>query len=71
MNGASRLPFTPQDDDVLLTRPEAAQYLRVHVSTLEKWAMRGEGPPYILVGKGARYPLGWLRRFTQGAKAAA
>jgi len=34
-------PGTPTD---LLTRPEAANFLRVSVSTLERWALQGTGP---------------------------
>ena len=32
------------DRDVLLTRPEAAQYLRKSIPTLERWAREGIGP---------------------------
>ena len=31
--------------------PDAAEYLRLSVSTLAKMRLRGEGPPYSLAGK--------------------
>jgi hypothetical protein len=48
----------------LMTRPEAAEFLRITKGTLEKWAARGIGPPYILVGRNAIYRkrdlLNWI-----------
>jgi hypothetical protein len=57
------------EDDVLLTRLEAAKYLRVAVSTMERWAREGRGPKPIYVGRRALYSLATLRSAT-GAKAA-
>lgn len=51
------------ETDVLLTRAEAAEYLRRSVPTLERWAAGGEGPPCRMVGGRALYPLTGLRRF--------
>jgi hypothetical protein len=41
----------------LLPRTDAADYLRISARTLEKWAMTGEGPPYIKVGSRSKYLL--------------
>jgi hypothetical protein len=39
----------------LLTPKEAAQFLRVSVSWLAKARMRGDGPPYVQLGRSVRY----------------
>jgi excisionase family DNA binding protein len=57
------------DDDVLLTRAEAAKYLRRSVPTLERWARDGRGPPFSKVGGLVLYGLTGLRRFA-GVEAA-
>jgi hypothetical protein len=43
--------------DVFLTRPEAAQYLRKSVPTLERWHRLGLGPKAVRCGKRSLYPL--------------
>jgi hypothetical protein len=44
--------------DVLLTRPEAAQYLRKSEATLERWARLGIGPKPLKSGPHSiRYTL--------------
>jgi hypothetical protein len=48
------------DRDVLLTRQEAAEYLRRSVPTLERWASQGIGPRAIKLG-GKDYTLRSLR----------
>jgi hypothetical protein len=58
------------DQDVLLTRAEAARFLRRSVPTLERWARDGSGPGFQMVGGRALYSLAELRRFA-GIKAAA
>jgi Helix-turn-helix domain len=59
-----RQPMLPQtDDDILLTRPEAAAYLRISVPTLELWWRRGVGPPGVRIGRSVRHRLGDLRRY--------
>lgn len=58
-------------DDELLVIEEAAAYLRLSVSTLEKWrsGYRGftGGPPFIRLHEGrkspVRYPVGQLREW--------
>lgn len=49
--------------DVLLTRAEAASYLRRSIPTLERWAREGNGPEFTIVGGRALYTLPNLRRF--------
>jgi excisionase family DNA binding protein len=51
-------------DDVLLTRKEAASYLRVSVPTLERWAREGREPRPIHIGRRALYRLSRLRAAT-------
>jgi Helix-turn-helix domain len=57
------------DEDVLLTRREAAAYLRRSVGTLELWAATGKGPACRKVGGKTLYPLSTLRRFAGVAAA--
>ena len=45
---------------VLLTAKEAATLLKVSLSWLAKARMRGDGPPYIQVGRSIRYALAAL-----------
>jgi excisionase family DNA binding protein len=50
---------------VLLTAKEAAKLLKVSLSWLAKARMRGDGPPYIPVGRSIRYSeaalLQWMK----------
>jgi excisionase family DNA binding protein len=50
---------------VLLTPKEAAKLLKVSLSWLAKARMRGDGPPYIRVGRQIRYSeaalLQWMK----------
>jgi hypothetical protein len=58
------------DNDILYTRPEAAEYLRKGVPTLERWARLGIGPKPLKVGpRDVRYTLRSLREAagTKGA----
>lgn len=43
-------------DDRLLTPKEAGDFLRVSGSWLAKARMRGDGPPYVKIGRSVRYP---------------
>jgi hypothetical protein len=81
MNGASSLAlsatsqsFLPQEPDVLLTRVEAAQYLRVSIPTMFRWAKLWPaakiGPEPLRVGHGVRYRLSDVRASPQVATAA-
>jgi predicted DNA-binding transcriptional regulator AlpA len=49
--------------DRLLTPRDAAAFLRVSESWLAKARMRGDGPPYVKVGRSVRYPEGGLRQW--------
>lgn len=40
-----------------LTRPEVADRLRIPQSTLESWAVKGQGPRFAKFGKHVRYRL--------------
>jgi excisionase family DNA binding protein len=50
---------------VLLTSEEAAKLLKVSLSWVAKARMRGDGPPYIRVGRSVRYTeaalLQWMK----------
>jgi len=58
------------DDEVepLMTAKETAAFLRVSESWLAKARMKGEGPPYMLIGRSVRYwkpgILPWLKSQT-------
>jgi predicted DNA-binding transcriptional regulator AlpA len=41
--------------DPLLTPKEAARFMRVSESWLAKARMRGDGPPYVQIGRAIRY----------------
>jgi len=47
----------------LLTRKEAAEYLRIKKSTLDAWACKGGGPVFIKMGRAVRYRLADLEAF--------
>jgi excisionase family DNA binding protein len=50
---------------VLLTPKEAARLLKVSLSWLAKARMRGDGPPFIKIGRSIRYSesdlLRWMK----------
>lgn len=63
-------------EDQPWTRRETAKFLGVPESSLAKWATKGEGPPYRLIGVHARYLPSevqeWLRtRPVRGLRAEA
>ena len=39
----------------LLDTPSLAKKLGVQANTLEKWRVRGEGPPYVKIGRRIAY----------------
>jgi predicted DNA-binding transcriptional regulator AlpA len=49
----------------LLKPKEAAEFLRVSLSWLAKARMRGDGPPFVKVGRSVRYSeavlIQWMR----------
>lgn len=57
----------------LMTRPEAADFLRVSVSTLERWALQGTGPVITYLRPDAtrgpvRYRLSDLEAFVEAGR---
>jgi predicted DNA-binding transcriptional regulator AlpA len=60
---AAHKPVTPSF--VLLTPKETAKRLKVSTSWLAKARMRGDGPPFIKVGRAIRYSeaalIQWMR----------
>jgi excisionase family DNA binding protein len=59
------------DDDILLTRAEAAVFLTCSVPTIERWHANGEGPPQCRIGGRCRYRLSELKQWRDGKRAAA
>jgi predicted DNA-binding transcriptional regulator AlpA len=49
----------------LLTTKDAADRLRVSPSWLAKARMRGDGPPYVSLGRSVRYGEGALAKWTR------
>jgi hypothetical protein len=60
----------PPEEDILLTRVEAAMYLRLSLPTLQRWGRLGIGPKPLRVGHSIRYRLSDVRSFPQAAMAA-
>jgi predicted DNA-binding transcriptional regulator AlpA len=63
---AGGLPQRPAALAILLLTPkEASKLLKVSLSWLAKARMRGDGPPYIRVGRAIRYAeaalLQWMK----------
>ena len=46
---------TPKTGRTTLTVPEAASYLGLAVSTLNKWRVYGGGPRFLKLGRAIRY----------------
>jgi predicted DNA-binding transcriptional regulator AlpA len=53
-------------DERLLTPKEAASFLRVSDSWLAKARMRGDGPPFLKVGRSIRYSRAALVQWLNG-----
>jgi excisionase family DNA binding protein len=49
----------------LLTEDQAAAYLGLVPNTLAKWRMRGEGPPFVRVGRLIRYDRTAIDRWVE------
>lgn len=50
----------------LLTVRDAANVLRLSESWLAKARMRGDGPPFVKIGRSIRYSEGAMREWVQG-----
>jgi excisionase family DNA binding protein len=65
LTGGAATQKPPASTIVLLTPNEAAKLLKVSVSWLAKARMRGDGPPYIRIGRSIRYSeaalLQWMK----------
>jgi hypothetical protein len=63
----SNTPTNKQHFDFspLLTVKEAAAHLKVSLSWLAKARMRGDGPPYVCVGRSIRYSELGLNNWTK------
>lgn len=55
----------------LMTVGQAASYLGLAVSTLNKWRCHGGGPIFIKMGRAVRYRVVDLETFIQDASAVA
>lgn len=44
-------------DETFLTTADLADRWGMAQQTLETWRMRGEGPPFVKLGKGTRAPV--------------
>lgn len=55
----------------LYTREEVAEMLRLSVRTLDRLRKRGDGPPYIALGRHIRYEASllddWIKARAKGA----
>ena len=57
----------PKHDDALLRRADLPLYIPVASQTLARWAVEGQGPPFIKVGRRiVAYRVGDLRAWRQG-----
>ena len=48
-----------------LNRVEAAKYLNLKKHTLEAWAVRGGGPPFLKFGRAVRYRKTDLEKYVE------
>lgn len=65
MTDTTERPTLLEDDDLMLTTPEAAAFLRVSPKTMERWRWLGlaTGPEFHKYGGAVRYRKGALRRW--------
>lgn len=58
-------------DDALLTPRQAAEYLGVHINTLQVWRQQGRGPSYVNFGiEGSKrphymYPYSFIKEWVE------
>ncbi len=65
-SGKTYLPLPP-DDDVLIRRADLPRYLPIAAQTAARWAVEGQGPRFIKVGRRiVAYRAGDLREWLQG-----
>ncbi len=57
----------PPDDDVLIRRADLPRYLPIAAQTAARWAVEGQGPRFIKVGRRlVAYRAGDLREWLEG-----
>jgi predicted DNA-binding transcriptional regulator AlpA len=65
LTGGTGSPKPVAPSIVLLTAKEAARLLKVSLSWLAKARMRGDGPPYVKLGRSIRYAetalIAWMK----------
>ena len=54
--------------EALATSKEVAAYLGVHPQSMDRWASKGEGPPYVKLGGIRRYDWNDIRSWVQERK---
>jgi predicted DNA-binding transcriptional regulator AlpA len=59
------VPKTATGFERLLLPRDAASLLRVSESWLAKARMKGDGPPFVKIGRSVRYPEGPLHLWTK------
>jgi predicted DNA-binding transcriptional regulator AlpA len=66
VSAGNSLPQTPAVPAIVfLTPKEAAKIMKVSASWLAKARMRGDGPPYIKVGRSIRYSEAAILQWTK------
>jgi predicted DNA-binding transcriptional regulator AlpA len=55
--------MTARKDDRLLTPAEVAEFLRTTTDVLKTWRYRGDGPPFVKVGRSVLYRWSALDRW--------
>ena len=55
----------PAPQKVVLTTSEAAAFLGLAISTLNKWRCYGEGPQFIKLGRAVRYRQDDLEHYVE------
>jgi predicted DNA-binding transcriptional regulator AlpA len=66
LTGGAGSPKPVAPSIVLLTAKEAARLLKVSLSWLAKARMRGDGPPYVKLGRSIRYAESVLIQWMKG-----
>ena len=57
----------PADDDTLIRRADLSKYLPIAPQTAARWAVEGQGPQFVKVGRRlVAYRAGDLREWLQG-----
>ncbi|MGA7208405.1 MAG: helix-turn-helix domain-containing protein [Pseudolabrys sp.] len=65
MTSQNSRPIKTGAESGLLTATDAATFLRLSPSWLAKARRRGDGPPYVKIGRSVRYDEGTLAEWTK------